>query len=87
MQTTPASPTNESNKLWLNVAKTQSMPIGSRNRLKKIVLSENPEPALKIGEEPIAMVKHTKYFGVQIDQHLLWDEHLQALLPKKFLEV
>ena len=61
------------NKLSLNVAKTQSMLIGSRNRLKKMGMSENPEPALKIGEEPISMVKHTKYLGVQIDQHLLWD--------------
>ena len=59
----------ESNKLSLNLAKTQSMLIGSRNRLKKIIMSENPEPALKIGEEPISMVKHTKYLGVQIDQH------------------
>ena len=58
----------ESNKLSLNVAKTQSMLIGSRNRLKKIGMSENPEPALKIGEERISIVKHTKYLGVQIDQ-------------------
>ena len=74
----------ESNKLSLNVAKTQSMLIGSRNRLKKIGMSENPEPALKIGEEPISVVKHTKYLGVQIDQHLLWDEHLSVITKKTF---
>ena len=45
-------------------------------------MSENPEPALKIGEEPISMVKHTKYLGVQIDQHLLWDEHLSIITKK-----
>ena len=72
----------EGNKLSLNVAKTQSMLIGSRTRLKKIGMSENPEPALKIGEEPISMVKHTKYLGVQIDQHLLWDEHLSVIIKK-----
>ena len=72
----------EGNKLSLNVAKTQSMLIGSRSRLKKIGMSENPEPALKIGEEPISMVKHTKYLGVQIDQHLLWDEHLSIITKK-----
>ena len=72
----------EGNKLSLNVAKTQSMLIGSRTRLKKIGMSENPEPALKIGEEPISMVKHTKYLGVQIDQHLLWDEHLSIITKK-----
>ena len=75
----------ESNKLSLNVAKTQSMLIGSRNRLKKFGMSENPEPALKIGEETISMIEHTKYLGVQIDQHLLWDEHL-SVITKKFLE-
>ena len=48
----------ESNKLSVNVAKPKSMLIGSRNRLKKIGMSENPEPALKIGDEP--MVKHSK---------------------------
>ena len=69
----------ESNKLSLNVAKTQSMLIGSRNRLKKIGMFEHPEPALKIGDEPISMVKHIKYLGVQIDQHLLWDEHLNVI--------
>ena len=72
----------EGNKLSLNVAKTQSMLIGSRTRLKKIGMSENPEPALKIGEEPISMVKHTKYLGVQIDQHLLWDEHFSIITKK-----
>ena len=72
----------ESNKLSLNVAKTQSLLISSRNRLKKIGISENPEPALKIGEEPISMVKHTKYLGVQIDQHLLWDEYLSVITKK-----
>ena len=40
------------------------------------------EPALKIGEEPISMVKHTKYLGFQIDQHLLWDEHLSIITKK-----
>ena len=54
-----------SNKLSLNVAETQSMLIGSRNRLKKIDMSENPEPAPKIGEEPISMVKHTKLVRVR----------------------
>ena len=28
------------------------------------------------------MVKHTKYLGVQIDQHLLWDEHLSVITKK-----
>ena len=45
-------------------------------------MSENPESALKIGEEPISMVKRTKYLGVQIDQHLLWDEHLSVITKK-----
>ena len=64
----------ESNNLSLNVSKAQSTLIGSRNRLKENPesMSENPEPALKI-EEPISMVKHIKYLGVQIEQHLLWD--------------
>ena len=45
-------------------------------------MSENPEPALKIGEEPMSMVKHTKYLRVQIDQHLPWDEHLSIFAQK-----
>ena len=74
----------ESNKLSLNVSKTQSMVIGSRNRLKRIGQSENSIPALKIGEEPVSMVKHAKYLGVQVDQHLLWDEHLNVITKKNF---
>ena len=61
------------------------MLIGSRNRLKTICISKNPEPALKIGEEPISMAKHTKYLCVQIDQHLLWDEHLSGITKKNSL--
>ena len=72
----------ESNKLSLNVSKTQSMLIGSRSRLKRIGQSENSIPALKIGEEPVSMVKHAKYLGVQVDQHLLWDEHLNVINKK-----
>ena len=76
----------ESNKLSLNVAKTQSMLIGSRDRLRNIGMSENPEPALKIGEQPISMVKHTKYLVFRLIS-TCYGVSIQALLPTKFLEV
>ena len=54
----------DSDRLSLNVSKTQIMLSGSRNRIKKDCQSENPKQALKIGEEPLSMAKYAKHLSV-----------------------
>ena len=50
----------QANKLSLNVAKTEYMLIGSRQRLAKLPL----EPNICIGSDPIKRVRDTKILGV-----------------------
>ena len=65
----------EGNKLSLNVIKTQAMVIGSRPNIKKMSDKLVPTPSFAIGNSHIEVVDNAKYFGVQLDKHLVWDEH------------
>ena len=72
----------ESNKLSLNVAKTQNLLIGGRKKMKDIENSETQKLQIVIGEEPFSIVKHTKYLGTEVDQFLSWDDHISAVTKK-----
>ena len=69
----------QGNKLSLNVLKTQAMVIGSRPNLKKISTKLVKPPSFTIGGSDVEMVGNVKYFGVQIDRHLAWDEHIHLV--------
>ena len=74
------------NKLSLNVSKTQAMVVGSLPNLKKISEGKVQPPSFAIGDSQIEIVEKTKYLGIQLDQHLVWDEHpnscvLRSLVP------
>ena len=68
----------QANKLSLNVAKTEYMLIGSRQRLTKLPL----EPNVCIGSEPIQRVRDTKILGVYIDECLTWSKHIEEITKK-----
>ena len=72
----------EGNKLSLNVIKTQAMVIGSRPNIKKISDKLVSTPSFAIGNSHIDVVDNAKYLGVQLDKHLVWDEHTKALRSK-----
>ena len=72
----------DENKLSLNVAKTQSILIGSRYRIRAVEQPDNQKPSLHIGDEAISIITSTKYLGVQVDQFLNWDEHLVTVTKK-----
>ena len=65
------------NKLSLNIAKTEYVLVGSRNRL-----SELEEPDIVIGNEPVKRVQSTKVLGVHIDENLTWDKHIDVVAKK-----
>ena len=62
-----------SNRLTLNLTKTEYMIIGSRHRLQKIEL--NPEIKWSISKKTTS-VKTTKCLGMIIDDKLRWEAML-----------
>ena len=68
-----------SNKLSLNVAKTEYMVIESNQRLHSFCDEQiNIETDAKL----ITKVKEAKSLGVIIDEHLSWSNHIDALSKK-----
>ena len=66
------------NKLLLNVVKTVSMNILSRQKHQRIL----GELDLKIRDKNIPNVKETKYLGLQIDRYLTWKKHVDTITRK-----
>ena len=58
-----------SNKLSLNIAKTEYILI-------------DVQPTVKIDARPIKKVKCTKLLGVEIDEHLKWEKHVDHIFIK-----
>ena len=70
----------KANKLSLNVAKTELMIIGSRQRLSV----QNEDVEIRIDDQIIKRVEHTKSLGVTIDAHLTWCRHVEEISSKVF---
>ena len=68
----------KANKLSLNVAKTELMVIGSRQRLS--VQCDNV--VIKIDDQIIKRVDHSKSLGLTIDAHLSWSKHVEDICKK-----
>ena len=67
-----------SNKLTLNLTKTEFLIITSRQR--RVYLSDNP--SLTINNFPIEQVSSTKSLGVIIDENLSWNTHIKTVCKK-----
>ena len=61
------------NKLTLNISKSVSILFGKQRNL---------DLKVRIGQESIPQVQHTKFLGLWIDQDLNWKEHISKLLLK-----
>ena len=68
----------KANRLHLNVAKTEYMLIGSRQRLATIEY----QLEIKMCNQPIERVSQCKSLGLVIDENLTWDEHLRCITKK-----
>ena len=66
------------NRLSLNVAKTELMIIGSRQRLH----SQCDEIDICIDDKMIKRVYHTKSLGLTIDAPLSWSKHVDEICKK-----
>ena len=66
------------NKLSLNLTKTEYLVFGSPFNLNNLT----SEPNIMIDNVPIKRVTKTKSLGIQIDQFLSWDNHLEEICKK-----
>ena len=71
----------QGNKLSLNVAKTHSMLISSKQKHSS-VKGQNKHLKLKIRDNELDVVKKTKYLGLQIDCSLDWKEQIKTVSAK-----
>ena len=67
-----------SNELSLNIAKTEYLLIGLRAKIKRM----DVQPTVKIDTCPIKRVKCAKMLGVEIDEHLNWEKHIECIASK-----
>ena len=66
------------NRLSLNVAKTELMIIGSRQRLN----AQCEEIDISIDDKTIRRVDHTKSLGLTIDAQFSWSKHVDEICKK-----
>ena len=66
------------NKLTLNTSKTEFMLIGSRQRIRTF----HSSPTLTINETPIKRVDCVKSLGLNIDENLSWNKHIDKISKK-----
>ena len=71
----------QGNKLPLNVAKTHSMIITMKQKKKYLTVSNQALPP-SICEEHIEVICHSKYLGVQVDEHLTWKNQIKSVTEK-----
>ena len=69
----------DENELFPNVAKTQSILIGSRYRIRALEQPGSRKPSLHIEDKAVSVIASIKYLGVQVDKCLNWDEHLVSI--------
>ena len=66
------------NRLTLNMAKTEFMLIGSRQRQSSLTVS----PTLTINGVKVKQVTNTKSLGIIIDDRLAWSSHIEKLIKR-----
>ena len=65
------------NRLSLNVLKTKYMYLASDYSLAN--LATDVSETIKICDKPLSGVRSTKSLGTQIDERLVWEEHIDNL--------
>ena len=71
----------QGNKLSLNVAKTHSLLVSTKQK-HKIIKNRKEDLELKIRDNELEVVQKTKYLGVKIDSSLDWKEHIKSVSTK-----
>jgi hypothetical protein len=64
------------NELSLNDAKTEFLLIGSHHKLNNL----DSQPSVNIGHDSIKQVQHSTVLGVEIDENLSWNKHIENVV-------
>ena len=72
----------QGNKHSPNLIKTQAMVVGSWPNLEKTSDKKVQPPTFVIDDSQIEIVGKAKCVGVQLDQQLIWDEHVRFVCAK-----
>ena len=72
----------QSNKLSLNIVKTQAVIIGSAQKLGQMNKMSDITPCFQVNGNEIDIFHETKYLGVMIDEKLKWRSQKQVLQKK-----
>ena len=72
----------QSNKLSLNIVKTQARIIGSARRLGQMNKTSKITPRFQVNGNEIDIVHETKYLGVMLDEKLKWNSQAKFLQKK-----
>ena len=65
-------------KLSLNIVKTEFMAVGSRQRIKTLI----NEIDIELNGNMVNQVTSVKSLGVHLDNHFMWSEHTDKLCKK-----
>ncbi|CAB4026948.1 Hypothetical predicted protein [Paramuricea clavata] len=71
------------NKLSLNVAKTEFLLIGLHHKLNNL----DSQPSVNISHDSIRQVQHSRVLGVEIDENLSWNKHIENVVKLKRLRL
>ena len=74
----------EGHKVSLNLIKTQGMVLRSRPNLNKISDEKLQPLPFAIDDSQIEIVEKVEYLGAQLDQNLVWDEHVRFVCTKAY---
>ena len=66
------------NKLSLNSSKTEFILISLNHRLKNLT----NQPNIKIDQDKIKQVHHSRLLGVEVDEKLSWNKHVESVAKK-----
>ena len=71
----------QGSKLSFNVAKTNAMLVSTKQK-HNILNSRSEDLDFKIRDNDLEIIQKTKYLGVQIDNSLIWKEHIKTVSTK-----
>ena len=67
-------------KQALDFLKVNNLIRSAQNALSKPGLIK--KPSFAISDEDISITEHTKYLGVQVDQYMNWENHINHVITK-----
>ena len=66
--------------------KIQSLNIGSGPNIRKIEGQTDAQPSFSIGHQAIEMITDAKYLGLEIDNQIKWNKHIDTIKTPRLID-